>query len=117
LEDYDMGQADAVAPGDRIDYTPSSAVAIGDVLVLGGRCYVADRAIAANVAGSLAATGVFNCTKNSGAGINVGTKLYWDDTNNYVATTDGSGTHKGFGFAAETAASAAVKILATLSPF
>jgi len=64
--------------GRTIDYTPSSDVAAGEVVVLGKVCMAAVRPIPANTTGSLAATGVFEFDKESGLAISFGDALYWD---------------------------------------
>jgi len=91
---------------DHIDYTPSSAVGVGDVVILGDLFTVADRPIPANVKGALAVEGAFTFPKASGTAINAGTVVYWDATNNVITATAGS--NKRAGFAIETAASADV---------
>lgn len=63
--------------GDAVDYTPSSAVTGGDVVVLDGRIGIARQDIAADKAGSLAVRGVFEIVKVTGA-FNDGAVLYRD---------------------------------------
>jgi len=87
-----MAQATFVQEGGAVDYTPGSAVAIGDVIVQGELVGVARGPIAANALGSLAVDGVFDFAKatSGGSAITAGANVYWDDTNN-VATTTASG--------------------------
>ena len=59
--------ASYVQDGDVLDYTPSSAVAAGDVVVIGALVGVAPRAIAANAVGALAVEGVFEIPCATGA--------------------------------------------------
>ena len=59
--------ASYVQDGDVLDYTPSSAVAAGDVVVIGSLVGVAPRAIAANAVGALAVEGVFEIPCATGA--------------------------------------------------
>ena len=59
--------ASYVQDGDLLDYTPSSAVAAGDVVVIGALVGVAPRAIAANAVGALAVEGVFEIPCATGA--------------------------------------------------
>lgn len=63
----------------RIDYTPGSAVASGDVVVQGDLIGVAERDIPANTLGSLSVCGVFDFPKATGAdtAIAAGTPVYW----------------------------------------
>lgn len=82
-------QAQFVQEGNRIDYTPSSAVAAGDVVVIVDVIGVATGPIAANTPGSLAVSGIFAFAKSSGS-IALGTILYWNDSSNVVTATGGS---------------------------
>ena len=63
--------------GLSVDYTPGSAVAAGDVVVIGDRIGIAKLAIAANALGALATCGVFTMLKVTGA-ITDGQDLFWD---------------------------------------
>jgi predicted RecA/RadA family phage recombinase len=72
--------------GDKWDYTPGSAVAVGAVVVLNDTIAVADRPIAANTLGAVAVEGVFELPKATGA-IGQGAVVYWDSTNSNVTTT------------------------------
>jgi predicted RecA/RadA family phage recombinase len=92
-----------VQEGSLIDYTPSSAVAAGDVVVATDRVFVAPLAIAANKLGSLATTGVWKLPKTTGTAWTFGQKLYWNDSGD-LATTSASG-NKVLGYAAAAAAS------------
>ena len=87
-----MATATFVNDGKTVDYTPSSAVAAGDVVVQGDLVGVAKIPIAANALGALATVGVFDVPKAAGGGsaIAVGSTVYWDATN-HVATTTSSG--------------------------
>jgi predicted RecA/RadA family phage recombinase len=103
--------------GNQIDYTPSADVAAGEVVVLGDLVGVAERAIAANVLGSLTIAGVRDFAKPTGAGsasgMTFGAKVYWDDTNN-VATVTASG-NKQIGKIVRTAADADATVRCLLS--
>jgi predicted RecA/RadA family phage recombinase len=59
--------ASYVQDGDLLDHTPSSAVAAGEVVVIGSLVGVAPRAIAANALGALAVEGVFEIPCATGA--------------------------------------------------
>jgi predicted RecA/RadA family phage recombinase len=87
-----MPEATFVQTGDLIDYTPSSDVAAGQVVVQSDLVGVANKAITANTLGALAVSGVFDFAKATGAGtaISAGALVYWDDTSN-VATTTSTG--------------------------
>jgi predicted RecA/RadA family phage recombinase len=85
--------------GDPIfaDYTPGSAVAAGDVVVVGDLACVAHNAIPASTLGAVAVGGgIYKCTGD--AAIAAGVLVYWDDTNNKVTVTAAS--NKRFGFIA-----------------
>lgn len=105
-----MGTASAYQGDCKVDYTPSSAVAVGDVVVLGDLFCVAERSIAANVKGALSVEGGYILPKASGA-ISQGVIVYWDATAGNITTTVGS--NKRAGKAAEAAASGdtTVKVL------
>jgi len=73
-----------------VDYTPSSAVNAGDVVVISNYPLIAHQDIAANALGAVAAGGgVYEMT--AGEALNAGEKVYWDDTNNKVKKTPGVG--------------------------
>ncbi len=85
-----MAKATYVQQGDSVDYTPSSAVAAGDVIVQGTLVGVAKTPIAANVLGSLAVRGVFDVAKAAVA-FTPGAAVYWDADGNPVGGTAGTG--------------------------
>lgn len=89
--------------GDKWDYTPTSAVAVGAVVVLNDTIAVADRPIAANALGAVAVEGVFEMPKATGA-IGQGAVVYWDSTAGNVTTT--ASGNKRAGKAAKAAESA-----------
>jgi predicted RecA/RadA family phage recombinase len=93
-----------------IDYTPSAAVAAGDVVVLNDLVTVAPVAIAANALGAVSVEGVWSMPKATGA-INQGALVYWDATAGNITTT--SSGNKRAGKAAKAAASgdATVQVL------
>lgn len=94
-----MGTATRVQDGKYINYTPSSAVSSGDVVVLGDLVTVADLDIAADELGNLTLEGVYDFPKASGVStaITVGTKLYWDEADQQATDDDDSGTNKYLG--------------------
>lgn len=93
-----------------LDYTPSAAVAAGDVVVLGDLVTVAPVAIAANKLGAVAVEGVFELPKASGA-ISQGVIVYWDATAGNITTTVGSNKRAGKAAAAAASGDATVKVL------
>lgn len=84
--------ASYVHEGDVVDYTPSSAVTAGAVVVQGDLVGVAVVDIPANTLGSLAVAGVFDVAKATGGSTarTAGQLQYWDATNQ-VAVTSASG--------------------------
>lgn len=96
-----------------VDYTPSVAVAGGDVVVQGDLIGIATRAIAANALGSLATAGVWDFPKDTGSSsaITAGAVLYWD-AGSEVATTSSSGNKRiGKAVAAAAASASTVRVL------
>jgi predicted RecA/RadA family phage recombinase len=93
-----------------IDYTPSAAVAAGDVVVLNDLVTVAPRAIAANALGAVAVEGVWSMPKATGA-INQGALVYWDATAGNVTTTSSGNKRAGKAAAAAASADASVQVL------
>ena len=93
-----------------VDHTPSSAVAAGDIVVVGQECRIAHRDIAANALGSLASPGgegVYDIAKGAGE-LTAGAKVWWDASGEVATATQS--THKPLGFVVETAASAATTV-------
>lgn len=87
-----MAQTPALTYSDdgAIDYTPSSAVTGGDVVVLNGIVGVATSDIAANTKGSLATEGVFKLPKTTAAVVR-GLPIHWDPTGSPDNGTASSG--------------------------
>lgn len=84
-----------------VNHTPNAAVTAGDVLIIGETCRIAHTDIAADELGALAAGGgVYEVTCLDTAGIENGTKVYWDDVGNGV-TKDMTSGGAPFGFAVE----------------
>lgn len=113
-----MAQATYVHDGRTIDYTPGSAVAAGDVVLQGNLFGIANVDIAANKLGALSVEGVFDLTKQGGAGVTfaVGAAVYWDDGNNRAVATDGGGANKKIGTCTKAAADADVLVRTKLVP-
>jgi len=107
--------ADYLADGDLIDYTPGSAVAAGDVVMLADLFTIAPRPIAANKLGAVAVEGVFVVAKATGTGsaISQGSIVYWDGTaSNITPTGSVTGAKRaGKAAAAASAADSTVRVL------
>lgn len=100
-----------VQRGESIDYTPSSDVSAGDVIVLGDLVAVATLDIKANVLGALATCGVFDFTKAaSDGGIAVGALCYWDAAEKVAKTDCESGANKLIGIAVKAALTAETSV-------
>src|SRR4051812_32379246 len=95
-----------------VDHTPGSAVAAGQVVVVGDRPLIAHLDIAANALGALAAGGgVYRVV--AGEAIAVGKKVWFNDTTNKLVE---SGVHKHFGVSVSAAAADGDVILAHHCP-
>lgn len=93
-----------------LDYTPSAAVAAGDVVVLNDLVTVAPVAIAANKLGAVSVEGVWEMPKATGA-IGQGALVYWDATAGNVTTTSSGNKRAGKAAAAAASADTSVKVL------
>lgn len=72
----------------KVDYTPGSAVAAGDVIVSGDCCLIAHLDIAAGELGAVTIHGgVYSETKATGEAWAIGASVYWDATNSRLTTT------------------------------
>ena len=91
-----MPTATYVHDGQSIDYTPSSAVAAGDVVVQGELVGVAKTAIEADRLGALCVDGVFDFPKATGVGtgITAGANVYWDVADTEAKEDDESAANK-----------------------
>lgn len=75
-----MATATKIQSGASVDYTPGSAVSVGDVIVQNKLVGVASHDIAANAVGSIDVEGVFDFPKATGSStaIAAGKLVYWD---------------------------------------
>lgn len=100
--------AEAVFTSDdlSVPYTSATALTAGQVVVVGGRCYIAAHGSAANSPGLLYARGRATFAKGTtAAAISIGDSTYWDDTSNVVTTSTSGNTLLGIAWeAAGTAA-------------
>ena len=85
--------------GDLLDYSPSVAVAAGDVVVQGDLVGIATNDIAANALGAVNIDDVFRLPKTAGAGtaIGAGLRVYWDATNKVATRSSGGGVNRCIG--------------------
>lgn len=81
--------ASYVQDGDVLDYTPGSAVAAGEVVVIGAMVAVAPRPIAANALGSLSVEGVWEMPCATGATGAQGSAINWYATSGVAHASTG----------------------------
>lgn len=101
-----------VQEGKTLDYTntTSSAIAAGDVVVMGSVVGVAGCDIPVSATGTVHVTGVFEILKADSVAFTVGQKAYWDATNEVMTTTSTSNTEAGYAAYEAKAASTTVCI-------
>jgi len=97
-----------VGDNDIIDYTPSTDVAAGEVVVLNDLLGVALSPLQGGRPGALMVWGMVDAPKASG-NINAGVVVYWDATNK-VVTTSATG-NKRAGITAEASNGPRIKVL------
>jgi predicted RecA/RadA family phage recombinase len=108
-----MGKSDFVESGDRIDFTPASAVTAGDLVDLGGGLIgYTDNDVAANQLGTASLNGIRRGVKSTGA-IPKDQMVYWNPTGNPIGGTAGSGAWSATPLAGAT--KAAICLRAALS--
>lgn len=81
--------ASYVSGDDLLDYTPGSAVAAGEVVVIGSLVAVAPRPIAANALGALAIEGVWEMPVATGATGAQGSAINWYATSGVAHASTG----------------------------
>jgi predicted RecA/RadA family phage recombinase len=94
---------------DRINHTPSGAVASGEVVAVGGLIGVALEPIAANALGTLAIVGQFELDLATGKTFAAGDSVY-------VASSEATDSGTFFGYAVAASASGVVKAVLVQSP-
>jgi predicted RecA/RadA family phage recombinase len=98
-----------VADGNKLDYTPVSAVAAGEVVVLGSLVTIADSAIAAGKLGAVSTNGVWNFACLTGSTGAQGSAIkYWATSGIASAST---GVDLGFLAKARAATDTSVDVL------
>ncbi len=100
-----------VQAGGLLDYTPSSAKAAGDVVLLNKLVCVVPRALAANELGSVATEGVFEVDKTTGEAWAQGEPLYWVSGTSKFSTTASGNTKAGYAAKAALSADTTGQIL------
>jgi predicted RecA/RadA family phage recombinase len=107
-------EATYVFEGHSIPYTPGSAVAAGEVIVLGaGLIGIAMQDIAASVLGALATEGCYDVAKEASLVVSVGDDIYWDAAANEA---DKTATNVFMGKAIRASAAADTTVRVKLMP-
>ena len=101
--------------GGYLDHTPGSAIAAGEVVVIGGIVAIADADIAANTKGALALEGIYEVPCKAADDISAGDLLFWDATNGEATLTES--THKPIGYALADATTNVVLVDVKLGQF
>lgn len=99
-----------VQKGEAIDHMPETAVAAGDVVVVGNLIGIARLDIPAGVLGALAVVGVYDVAKAAGA-VAVGTPLYWDAANKKATAVAAGNPYLGKATRAAGATDETVRVL------
>jgi predicted RecA/RadA family phage recombinase len=90
-----------VQDGDVLTYTAGgAAIASGAVVLIGARIGISLADIAANAAGTIAVTDVWQIAKLATDVVAQGADLYWDAANSRLTTTAGGNTKAGYAAAA-----------------
>jgi predicted RecA/RadA family phage recombinase len=86
--------ASYVQEGEYLDYTAGSAIAAGDVVVIGSLVAVAPRPIASGKTGAVAVDGVYSMPCASGATGAQGSAISWYATSGVAHATTGTAAGK-----------------------
>jgi len=101
-----------VQAGRSIDYTPTAAVAAGDIVVLGSRAGIAKLDIAANELGALALDGVFDVVKADATVFADKSRVFWDVSDSVAVAAPTSDTvYLGQAIAAAASGETTVRVL------
>lgn len=108
-----MPLAQYIHEGTVVDFTPTTDVAAGSVVVQGDLVGITKRDIRANVLGGIAVEGVFDVAKASADVITAGAKLYWNATDERAVTTATGNKLLGKAVQAAGAGTTTVRVLLT----
>lgn len=109
-----MATTQYISNGDLIDYTPSSNVSAGDIVVESELVGQVPNDILSGELGSLRIEGVINAPKLSSDVVAIGDVLYWDAGNTRCTTT--ASTHNIIGKAVEAAGNGVTDVRLKLTP-
>ncbi|HYW78044.1 MAG TPA: DUF2190 family protein [Thermoguttaceae bacterium] len=112
-----MPTVDFVQDGGAIDYTPSSIVVAGSVIVVEDLVGVTKLDIPADVQGVLHVSGVYDFPKATGVAtaIALGKTVYWDVADSEAKEDSESGANKLIGKVIKAAADADTKVRVRMS--
>lgn len=99
-----------VADGATVDYVAGSAIASGDLVVIGELVGVANDAIANGATGVVHVQGVFSVPKEAGLAVTQGDILYCDATGGELDKTN-TGTQAGKAYADAAGGDSTVKVI------
>lgn len=93
--------------GNALDYTAKTAVAAGEIVVIGDRIGVAGGDIDAGATGAVVVEGVFTMPKKAATAIEAGKEVYFSAADGTVSTTSAD---TDAGYAVESAAADAATV-------
>lgn len=107
-----MAKGIYVQEGKTLDYknSGSSAIAYGDVVLMGSLLGVAESDIPAGGLGAVSVSGVYELPSDTGTAYAQGDVLYWDATNSKVTKTSTNNTACGHAAAAKASAAASALV-------
>lgn len=108
-----MPLAQYIHEGTVVDFTPTTDVAAGSVVVQGDLIGITKRDIKANTLGGLAVEGVFEIAKASADAITAGAKVYWKADDEHAVTTASGNKLLGKAVQAAGAGTTTVRVLLT----
>jgi len=115
-----MSEAITYSTGQQIDWTPTAAVAAGEIVQLpDGRAAYAPTAIDAGVKGAVQVSGIVTVLKDILQVMLKGTKVYWDHSDSTVDVTFGANTrdfYVGVVQESTTATATTAKVLLNVEP-
>lgn len=88
-----------------VDYTPTTAIAAGQVVPIGEGCLIAHSDLqSGRLEAAAAAGGVYECAKATGSSTAIGDRVsvYWNDTTNVITTTASGNAYLGVTVGAST---------------
>lgn len=100
-----------VADGTTLNWTATTAVDSGDLVIVGTLVGVAIDDIASGAVGAVQIAGVVECDKEASLAVSQGDKLYCDAISGELDKTETSQTFAGHAFEAEATSTSTVKVI------